>query len=76
MATEENGWAVRGGDADFTSGLLALLLKDHATKVALVALFSTIMVNEFTDQIILAMLESSPTLLVAPNNNEQRYSIF
>jgi hypothetical protein len=43
------------------------LVKSRAFKVSLIALFSTILINEGGDRLILTLIEASPNLLAEPN---------
>jgi hypothetical protein len=64
----KSGLDVRGSNPTASTGILALILKDRATKIAIISVFGTIIGNELHQEIISILLKSSPAILAAPGD--------
>ena len=56
---------VRGGDLNPPTGILKLILKDRAVKVAIIALVATVIGNELQQEIVSILLKAFPPILPA-----------
>lgn len=62
---------LRGGDNTLVPHVISLLVKDRAIKIAIASLFSTAMLNEFNEGILLGLIQSSPSILAAPHDKKR-----
>jgi hypothetical protein len=64
---------LRGGDNTnvLIPHLINLFTKDRAVRISLTSFFITVIVNEFNESIVGGMIQSTPSILAAPNDKKK-----